>query len=64
MQQFIAKIGKGQKAWKDLTWDEAKQAMRLLIEGKASPTQAGAFLLAMRLKVESVSELAAFTSAA
>ena len=32
MQQFIAKIGKGQKAWKDLTWDEAKQAMRLLIE--------------------------------
>jgi anthranilate phosphoribosyltransferase len=64
MQQFIAKIGKGQKVWKDLTWDEAKQAMRLLIEGKASPIQIGAFLLAMRLKVESVSELAAFTAAA
>ncbi|MGH7232896.1 MAG: anthranilate phosphoribosyltransferase [Nitrospiraceae bacterium] len=64
MQSFIAKIGKGQKVWKDLTWDEAKQAMRLLIEGKASPVQVGAFLLAMRLKVESVSELGAFTSAA
>lgn len=64
MQQFIAKIGKGQKAWKDLTWDEAKQAMRLLIEGKATPAQVGGFLLAMRIKMESVSELAAFTSAA
>ncbi len=64
MQHFIAKIGKGQKASKDLTWDEAKQAVRLLIEGKATPTQVGAFLLAMRIKMESVAELAAFTAAA
>ncbi|MBD0305426.1 MAG: anthranilate phosphoribosyltransferase [Nitrospiraceae bacterium] len=64
MQHYIAKVGKGQKASKDLTWDEAKQAMRLLIEGKASPAQVGAFLLAMRIKMESVSELAAFTTAA
>ena len=64
MQQFIAKIGKGQKASKDLTWDEAKQAMRMLIEGQATPVQVGAFLLAMRMKMESVSELAGFTSAA
>ena len=64
MHQFIAKIGKGQKAWKDLTWDEAKQAMRLLIEGQATPVQVGAFLLAMRIKMESVAELAAFTAVA
>ncbi|MBM4125230.1 MAG: anthranilate phosphoribosyltransferase [Nitrospira sp.] len=64
MQQFIAKIGKGQKASKDLTWEEAKQAMRLLIEGQATPVQVGAFLLAMRVKMESVTELAAFTSVA
>jgi anthranilate phosphoribosyltransferase len=62
--QCIAKIGKGQKASKDLTWDEAKQAMRLLIEGKATPAQVGAFLLAMRVKMESITELAAFTAAA
>jgi anthranilate phosphoribosyltransferase len=61
---FIAKIGKGQKASKDLTWEEAKQAMRLLIEGQASPAQVGAFLLAMRVKMESVTELAAFTAVA
>lgn len=64
MQHLIAKIGKGAKASKDLTWEEAKQAMRQLIEGQATPVQVGAFLLAMRVKMESVSELAAFTSAA
>lgn len=63
MQHFIAKIGKGQKTWKSLTWDEAKQAVRLMIEGEVTPTQVGAFLLAMRIKVESVGELAAFTAA-
>lgn len=62
--QLIAKIGKGQKVSKDLTWEEAKQAMRLLVEGRATPTQVGAFLLAMRVKMESITELAAFTSAA
>ena len=58
MREFIAKIGAGQKASKDLTWEEAKRAMRLLIEGQATPAQAGAFLLAMRFKMESVTELA------
>jgi anthranilate phosphoribosyltransferase len=38
--------------------------MRLLIEGQASPAQVGAFLLAMRVKMESVTELAAFTAVA
>ena len=64
MQAFIAKVGRGQKTSKDLTWEESKQAMRLLIEGQASPEQVGAFLLAMRLKMESITELAAFTSVA
>jgi anthranilate phosphoribosyltransferase len=64
MQAILAKIGKGPKTAKDLTWEEAKQAMRALIEGNATPLQAGAFLLAMRMKMESVSELAAFTAAA
>jgi anthranilate phosphoribosyltransferase len=64
MQQFIAKIGKGQKTSKDLTWEEAKQAMKLLIEGAASPVQIGGFLVAMRLKTESVTELASFTAVA
>ena len=64
MHDVIAKIARGAKTSKDLTWDEAKQAMRLLIEGKASPAQTGGFLIGMRMKGESVTELAAFTSAA
>jgi len=64
MHELIAKIAKGQKASKDLTWDEAKRAMKALIEGEATPTQVGAFLVAMRVKMESVTELAAFTATA
>ena len=64
MQHLLAKVAKGQKTSKDLTWEEAKQAMRLMIEGTATPAQVGAFLIAMRLKSESVTELAAFTATA
>ena len=62
MQRLLSKIAKGQKTSKDLTWEEAKQAMRLMIEGTATPVQVGAFLVAMRYKSESVTELAAFTA--
>ncbi|MCC2640927.1 MAG: trpD [Nitrospira sp.] len=64
MQHLLAKVSRGQKTSKDLTWEEAKQAMRLMIEGTATPAQIGAFLTAMRFKSESVTELAAFTSTA
>ena len=64
IQNLLAKIAKGPKASKDLTWDECKQAMKALIEGEATPAQAGAFLIAMRFKMESVTELAALTAAA
>jgi anthranilate phosphoribosyltransferase len=63
LQELIAKIAKGQKASKDLTWDEAKRAMKFLVEGEATPAQVGAFLVAIRIKMESVTELAAFTAA-
>ncbi|HSS30849.1 MAG TPA: hypothetical protein VLL06_07515, partial [Nitrospiraceae bacterium] len=64
MQEFIAKIGKGPKTAKDLTWDEAKRAMKVLIEGEATPAQVGGFLMAMRIKMESVTELASMTATA
>lgn len=64
MQDCLAKIAQGPKTSKDLTWDESKQVMKLLIEGGATPSQIGGFLIAMRYKSESVTELAAFTAAA
>src|SRR5690349_1562484 len=51
IQNLLAKNAKGPKASKDLTWDECKQAMKALIEGDATPAQAGAFLIAMRFKM-------------
>lgn len=64
MEQLIAKIGKGWKGAKDLTWEEAKQAFHGIVRGEVTATQAGAFLMAMRIKTESISELGAFTAAA
>ncbi len=64
MDQMIAKIGKGLKGAKDLTWEEAKFSLSAIIEGEATDTQVGAFLMAMRIKTESIGELAAFTSSA
>lgn len=64
MDQLIAKIGKGWKGAKDLTWEEAKQAFHAIVKGEVTPTQVGAFLMAMRIKTESISELGAFTAAA
>ena len=64
IHEILAKIAKGPKVSKDLTWEECKQAMKALIEGEATPAQVGAFLIAMRFKSESVTELAALTAAA
>ena len=64
MNLLIPKIGKGQKGAKDLTWEEAKEAMQALMKGQATPSQVGAFLMAMRIKMESIAELAAFTAIA
>ncbi len=63
MHHLITKIGKGQRGVRDLSWDESKQAARDMIEGNASPYQTGAFLMAMRIKLEGVTELASFTAA-
>ncbi|MEK7825968.1 MAG: hypothetical protein AAB266_06035 [Nitrospirota bacterium] len=64
MKDFIAKAGKGKRGSRDLTFDEASSAMECLLSGIATPYQVGAFLMAMRVKGESVDELAAFTSVA
>jgi len=62
MHHLITKIGKGQRGVRDLTWDESKEAIQLMMEGQATPHQVGAFLMAMRIKLEAVPELAGFTA--
>jgi anthranilate phosphoribosyltransferase len=47
---------------KDLTGEEMRSVMRIIMAGEATPSQIGAFLMGMRLKGETVGELAAAVS--
>ena len=50
-------------ARRNLTESEAEQAMSLVLRGEASPVQLGAFLVALRMKGETVDELVGFARA-
>lgn len=58
---FIQAVGRGEKLKRDLSYDEAAEALRLLLAGEATEAQAGAFLIAQRVKGESADECRAFT---
>jgi len=45
---------------RNLTEEEAEEAMRYLISGQASPVQVASFLTALRMKGETIEELSAF----
>lgn len=47
---------------KDLTGEEMRGVMRTLMAGEATPSQIGAFLMGMRIKGETVGEIAAAVS--
>ena len=46
----------------DLTGEEMRSVMRQIMTGEATPAQIGAFLMGMRVKGESVGEIAAAVS--
>lgn len=54
MKELIALVADGQ----DLTEEQAKQAMEIMLNGEASQAQIGAFLTALRMKGETLDELA------
>ncbi len=60
---FVRILGKGKRGARDLTREEAREAMSMLIDGKIEDTQLGAFLMLLRHKEESAEELAGFTEA-
>ena len=61
MQHFLKIVGNGQRTARDLTHKEAESAFTLLMNGTASLSQIAAFMAILRIKEESVEELAAFT---
>jgi anthranilate phosphoribosyltransferase len=63
MRFFLREIGQGPRAGRDLTRDEAREAMSLILSQQATPAQAGGFLLVQRYKGESAEELIGFAEA-
>jgi len=63
MQYFLREIGQGPKGKRDLTREEAREALSLIIGQEVARAQMGGFLLIQRFKGESPAELYGFTEA-
>lgn len=59
----IKAVGTGPRGSRALTFDEARAAAAALLDGQVTPVQAGAFLVAMRIKGETPAELAGIAQA-
>jgi anthranilate phosphoribosyltransferase len=58
LKPFIAKVANGEA----LSRDEARDAFDILMSGQATPSQIGGFLMALRVRGESVEEIAGAVS--
>lgn len=63
MRFYLRTIGQGPRNCRDLTREEARGAMELILRGEATRAQMGAFLLLERFKGESPEELFGFAEA-
>lgn len=61
--QYIRIIGKGKTGARSLSFDEAYNAFTLILNKEVFDTQLGAFLMLLRVKEESIDELAGFVQA-
>ena len=61
--QFVRILGKGKRGARNLTREEARDAMGMLLDGQAEESQLGAFLMLLRHKEESAEEMAGFAEA-
>ncbi|HYG74840.1 MAG TPA: hypothetical protein VEK08_07550 [Planctomycetota bacterium] len=62
-KEFIGIVGRGEKRAKALSFDAAREAMGMILDGVADPEQRGAFLLACRIRGEDPVEMAGFVAA-
>ncbi|GBD41428.1 Bifunctional protein TrpGD [bacterium HR39] len=61
--EFLRIIGRGPTLSRPLTREEAREAMRRILEGAVEPVQLGAFLLVLRTRGESAEEIAGMVDA-
>lgn len=62
--RFIKEIGRGKKGARSMSREDAHQLYAAMLEGRVSDLEMGAIVLAMRIKGESVDEIAGFLDAA
>jgi anthranilate phosphoribosyltransferase len=62
--RFIKEIGRGVKGARSMTREDAKLLYGAMLDGRVSDLELGGILLAMRIKGESVEEIAGFMDAA
>lgn len=60
---YVRLLGKGKTGSRSLSFDEARDAMSMILRGEAEDVQIGAFLMLLRVKEESAEEIAGFVSA-
>ena len=63
MREVLQRIATGPTMSKDLSVDQARAAMRLVLEQKSDPVQSALFLIALRMKRETDAEMQGVTSA-
>ena len=61
---YVAILGRGPGRSRSLTQEEARDAMRIILDGAAAPEALGALLMLLRMKGEVAEEIAGFTAAA
>ncbi len=61
---FIKEIGRGRKGARSMSRDDARQLYAAMLDGRVSDLELGGIMLAMRIKGESVDEIAGFLDAA
>lgn len=61
---FIREIGRGKKGARDMSRDDARAVYSAMLDGRVADLELGALLIGMRIKGESVAEIAGFLDAA
>jgi anthranilate phosphoribosyltransferase len=56
MRSYLQRIATGPELSKDISLEETRHGMQLILDGQADPVQAGIFLIALRMKRESDDE--------
>ncbi|MDH3638885.1 MAG: anthranilate phosphoribosyltransferase [Gammaproteobacteria bacterium] len=56
LQSILQRIATGPELSKDISFEEARDAMRCILDGEVDPVQAGIFLIALRMKRETDDE--------